>query len=141
VTGFNAVRLVAEFLEDALYQTAESGDLLHQYVAMDRLPPDFDNDMPAISIQEQSGAPAYALVPAVRRQIAIKHFGGTADFDGCCEVFERVKAILHNHHGAAHEGGLMFAELVTTSRYYEPDTGWPVILALYQVETIETNGE
>jgi serine/threonine-protein kinase len=130
--SFNAVKSVADFLENALMLSAESGDTLHERIAMDRTPPDFENTTTALQVQEQSGAPQFALLPAMRRQIAVKCFGGTADFDGCCEVHERVKAVLHNQHGM----NIMFAELVTSSRYYEPDTGWPVVLDVYQVETI-----
>lgn len=132
----NAVKLIAEYLATQLEAVSESGDTLHERIAMDRTPPEFENEAAAIQVQEQSGAPAYALLPAMRRQIAIKCFGGTTDFDACCEVSEKVKAVLHNSHGGADEGGIMFAELVTSSRYYEPDTGWPVVLDIYQIETI-----
>lgn len=134
----NSVKAIAQFLETELAATAPSGDTLHQRIAMDRMPDSFENDTTAILIVKQSGAPAMSQAKPIRNQIAIHCYGGTAEYDECETVAARVWDVLHNQSGTASEGGIMFAQLATDSRYFEPDTGWPVVLAIYEVTTIST---
>jgi hypothetical protein len=84
----------------------------------------------------RSGRPAAALAPVNQHQIAIKCYGGSTNDDDAWTVHERVYSVLHNAIGDTSGGGIAFAELNTVSKYYEPDTGWPVVLAIYQVETV-----
>lgn len=134
----NPVKAIAQFLETELAATAPSGDTLHNRIAMDRIPPTFKNDVSAIEVQMQSGGQPMARVPMTRYQMAVMCFGGTSDYDDCSAVSSRVFSVLHNAVGSAPEAGIMFAQRVTTSRYYEPDTGWPVVVDIYEVEIIET---
>lgn len=131
----NPVKVVTQYLEEYLAIDADSGDELYSHVAMDRLPPDFENDTPAISVQHQAGRPATSQAPVSQHQIAIKCFGGSDDDNDAWAVHERVYEALQNAVDFTSGGNLVFAELATVSKYYEPDLGWPVVLAVYQVET------
>lgn len=132
----NPVQVVTQYLEQYLAIDADSGDELYEHIAMDRLPPDFDNDTPAIQVQLQSGRPATAQAPVNQHSIAVKCFGGTSEDADAWTVHERVYEAIHNAVDFTSGGNLVFSEFETVSKYYEPDTGWPVVLAIYQVETI-----
>jgi len=135
--SMNAVKIVTEYLEAALEADAVSSlDTLFERVAMDRLPPDFDNTEPALTVQEQAASPAAAIAPILRHQLVIKCYGGTSDYVDAENVAQRVYDVLHNAQGDTDTGGIVFSELVTQSRFYEPDTGWPCILAIYQIDTL-----
>lgn len=137
----NPVKAITQFLQERLQATAPEGDTLHNRIAMDRIPPDFANSESAIEIQIQSGGQPMAEMPVTRYQVAIQCFGGTSDFDAASTVSSRVFFALHNAVGAPAEAGLMFAQRATTSRMYEPATGWPVVVDIYEIEILDTTGE
>lgn len=132
----NPVKVITEFLEETLEATAQSGDTLHERIAMDRTPTDFDNTVTMAQVQHQSGRPATAQAPVNTHQITIKCYGGTSNDDDAWAVHERIYEVLHNAIGDTDNGGITFCELATVSKYYEPDTEWPVVLAIYQTETV-----
>ena len=129
----NAVKAVTQFLEAGI---EVSGDTLHERIAMDRMPPDFENATAAVMVREQTAGAGAAQAPILARQMAIHCYGGTNDFDGSEAVAARVYAVLHNQSGGTAAGGIVFSQLVTSTRYFEPNTGWAVVLSVYQVETI-----
>ena len=132
----NPVKIITEFLEETLESTAASGDTLHQRIAMDRTPTEFDNTVTMAQVQHQSGRPAAAQAPVNEHQIAIKCYGGTNEDNDAWAVHERIYGVLHNAIGDTDAGGIAFCELNTVSKYYEPDTDWPVVVAIYQVQTV-----
>jgi hypothetical protein len=133
----NPCKAIVQYLESALAATADStGDDLHTHIAEDRLPAEFDNAYPAVEVKIQAGSMSGAQKPGVRHQVVIQCFGGTSDYSDACNVSERIAGVLHNAIADATEGGIVFAQLATTSRYYDPTTGWPVVVDIYEIETI-----
>jgi hypothetical protein len=130
----NPVQVITKFIEEQLEAEADSGDTLHERVAMDRLPPSFKNTTTAIEVQHQSGRSATAEAPINTHQIAVKCYGGSTDDADAWAVHDRVYGVLHNQIGDTLYGGVLFCELATVSKYNDPDTGWPVVLAVYQAE-------
>ena len=133
----NPVKLIAEYLEHALPDSGDSGDTLDERVAMDRLPRDWKNDTSAVMVRQQSGAETATAPNADRWTIAMHCFGGTADMTDAWATYARVAQAMRDPSWSGTEGEIRDAMHVSASGYNEPDTGWPVVLALYEVRTVK----
>jgi hypothetical protein len=132
----NPAKLIAEFLEARLPDTGDSTDTLADRVAMDKMPHSWENTTSAIMVRIQVGAEHPTAQSANRWTVAIHCFGGTAELADAWAVYKRVATAFRAPAWSGTEGEIRDVTHISASGYEEADTGWPVVVALYEVQTV-----
>lgn len=131
----NPSKLIAEYLEHALPDVLDSDDSLDERIAVDKLPTTWTNETNAIMVRTQTGHEHGTAGTSNRWTMALHCFGGTADIADAWATYKLAASVLRDCAWSGTEGELREATQVSATGYEEPDTGWPVVLALYEVQT------
>jgi len=103
-------------------------------VAKRRMPSSFKNTAKALCIHDETTSTEFEP-EIVWGTYVFKCYGGTDDADDAAEVFRAVHARFHNKAGDITSGGIVRSTFVTGTLTYEPDTGWPVYIAKFEIGT------
>ena len=129
----DGLKTVVEF---ALADTGIAA-LVSDRVARDRLPGGYDNTEAAIRVSLIDGTSM--ADPDVNPQRYSFHcYGGTDDLEDAFDVFNAVHGRFHDAIGTATSGGIFYSQLESMNASIDPDEGWPVYIAIFEIKITTT---
>lgn len=128
----SGLKIVCEYAEVA--GTALNA-LISTRVGKGRLPSSFTNAQKAIVIQSQAITTEEFDANVQSDRYVIKCFGGTSNPDDAEAVFLAAYTRFHKAHGDTTTGGVVMGEFETGTPMVDPDTGWPLYVATFRIQT------
>ena len=129
ISGLQIVCEYARTSGTALYT------LVGTRVGKGRLPAGFTNTQKAIVIQSQALTQDEFDANVQSDRYVVKCYGGSANPDDAETVFIAAYTRLHKAHGDTASGGIVMGELETGTPMVDPDTGWPLYVAIFRIQT------
>jgi len=128
----SGLKIVCEYAEVA--GTALNA-LIGTYVGKGRLPAGFKNNYAAIVVQSQAITQDEFDADVQSDRYVVKCFGGTSNPDDAEAVFLAAHTRFHKAHGDTTTGGVVMGEFETGTPMVDPDTGWPLYVATFRIQT------
>ena len=104
-------------------------------IAKRKLPKNFKNEEAIIVINPPVEDTSEPTGSVMRGRYTFLCYGGTNSGEDAWDVFEALMSRLQGITGNATSGGLVLAELETKSETSDPDEGWPLVVAIFRIQT------